>query len=317
MGISNYPNALKEQSAMCTYCGTTKYRQIYENHVGPIPKDATGRSYEIHHIDGDRNNNTVSNLIAVSLQEHYDIHFTQGDYNACRLMRIQRMDYTVAELADLNSKAKKGKVSVKDAITGELMGMISVTDERYINKELVHVSTGLKIKLAEKECHYCNKLLTVNIIRRHEKTCASNPNKVSLTNNVGSTACQYCSKVIGNTNIQKHKLTCDQNPSKTTGINHGKKYTVSQRMCSYCNQSIGATAHSRHELCCEQNPNRSFSSLKGVKKNISIKNCPYCLREIKANAFTQHTQACKLNPTKLSILADSHCHDRSILPQSP
>ena len=238
---------------MCTYCGTTKYRQIYENHVGLIPKDDEGRTYEIHHIDGDRNNNTLSNLIAVSLQEHYNIHFAQGDYDACRLMKKQRMAYTISEIAELNSRAKKGKISVKDAVTGESMGMVSVTDERYINKELVHVSTGLKIKLAEKECQYCNKLFTVNIIQRHEKTCAINPNKVSLSNNVGSTACQYCSKVIGNTNIQKHELTCDQNPAKTTGTNYGKKYVMSQRTCAYCQKSIGATAHSRHERVCKLN----------------------------------------------------------------
>lgn len=251
--IPNYSNDQEGSSAMCTYCGTTKYRQIYENHVGPIPKDHEGRTYEIHHIDGDRDNNTLSNLIAVSLQDHYNIHFAQGDFDACRLMKKQRMVYTVAEIADLNSKAKKGKISVKDAVTGELMGMVSVTDERYVNKKLIHVSTGLKFNLAEKECQHCNKLFTVNIFHRHEKSCFKNPNKVSLTYNVGSTACQHCNKVIGNTNIQKHELTCDQNPAKTTGSNYGKKYIVSQRICSHCLKSIGANAHSRHERVCKLN----------------------------------------------------------------
>lgn len=40
----------------------TIYRKIYENHFGPIPKDKDGRSYEIHHIDGNRKNNEISNL---------------------------------------------------------------------------------------------------------------------------------------------------------------------------------------------------------------------------------------------------------------
>jgi hypothetical protein len=238
---------------MCTYCGTNKYRQIYKNHVGPIPKDNEGRTYEIHHIDGDRDNNTVSNLIAMSLREHYNLHFEQGDFDACRLMKLQRMDYSVAELAELNSKAKKGKISVKDAVTGELMGMVSVNDKRYIDKELVHVSTGLKIKQAEKNCQYCSQIFTVNIIRRHEKACDRNPNKVSLTYNVGSTACQHCCKLIGNTNIRQHELTCNKNLSKTTGNNYGKKYIMSQRPCSHCHKSIGATAHSRHERVCKFN----------------------------------------------------------------
>ena len=238
---------------MCTYCTTNNYRAIYENHIGSIPRETNGRTYEIHHIDGNHNNNDISNLIALSLQEHYDIHFAQGDFDACRLMKIQRMNHTVAEIAELNSKAKKGKVSVKDAVTGKLMGMVSVTDERYINKKLVHVSTGLKINLNEKECQYCNKLFTVNIFHRHEKSCSNNPNKVSLIYNVGSTACRHCNKVIGNTNIKKHELTCEQNPVKTTGTNYGKKYIVSQRICSHCHKSIGANAHSRNERVCKLN----------------------------------------------------------------
>ena len=64
---------------MCIYCGTKHYRKIYQNHVGPIPKDETGRTYEIHHIDGDRENNDPNNLLCVSIKEHYDIHETQGD----------------------------------------------------------------------------------------------------------------------------------------------------------------------------------------------------------------------------------------------
>ena len=40
----------------------TNYRKIYEQHYGPIPKDTDGRSYEIHHIDGNHNNNDINNL---------------------------------------------------------------------------------------------------------------------------------------------------------------------------------------------------------------------------------------------------------------
>jgi len=36
---------------MCIYCNTTNYRKIYENHLGTIPKDHEGRSYEIHQLD--------------------------------------------------------------------------------------------------------------------------------------------------------------------------------------------------------------------------------------------------------------------------
>lgn len=88
---------------MCIYCGTTKYRKIYENHYGPIPKDETGRTYEIHHIDGNRKNNNPANLQALSIKDHYDVHYQQGDWGAC--LRIgSKMKISQEELSAIASK---------------------------------------------------------------------------------------------------------------------------------------------------------------------------------------------------------------------
>jgi hypothetical protein len=59
-----------------------EYRKIYEEHFGKIPKDHKGRSYDIHHIDGDYTNNDISNLIAVSIEEHYKIHKDKEEWGA-------------------------------------------------------------------------------------------------------------------------------------------------------------------------------------------------------------------------------------------
>ena len=59
------------------------YRKIYLKHHGFIPKDNLGRVYDIHHIDGNKKNNNINNLIALSIQEHYDIHLKQNDWGAC------------------------------------------------------------------------------------------------------------------------------------------------------------------------------------------------------------------------------------------
>lgn len=56
------------------------YRKIYEQTFGPIPVDSSGRTYEIHHIDGNHLNNDIENLKAMTIQEHYDIHNAQGDF---------------------------------------------------------------------------------------------------------------------------------------------------------------------------------------------------------------------------------------------
>jgi hypothetical protein len=85
------------------------YRKIYEDNFGPIPFDSNGRSYEIHHKDGDHSNNNPDNLIAVSIEEHYNIHFLQGDYRACAII-AGKMRYTPEEISKLNSLAAKKKV---------------------------------------------------------------------------------------------------------------------------------------------------------------------------------------------------------------
>ena len=86
---------------MCIYCGTNKYRKIYEHHYGSIPKENNGRSYEIHHIDGNHTNNNPNNIIAVSLKEHYDIHYSQQDFGACFLL-AQKMKLPYNQISELN-----------------------------------------------------------------------------------------------------------------------------------------------------------------------------------------------------------------------
>ena len=91
---------------MCIYCTTNNYRKIYENHNGPIPKDNQGRTYEIHHIDGDHSNNNPSNLVALTIQEHYDVHKSNQEWGACRLIadRMGMCPTQISALASLHSQ---------------------------------------------------------------------------------------------------------------------------------------------------------------------------------------------------------------------
>ena len=45
------------------------YRKIWERHNGEIPK-----GYHIHHLDLDKTNNKIENLICLSPQEHFELH---------------------------------------------------------------------------------------------------------------------------------------------------------------------------------------------------------------------------------------------------
>ena len=85
------------------------YKKIYEQHHGKIPKDNFGRSYDIHHIDGNHDNNSIENLVAVTIQEHYNIHYQNEDWAACVLIGL-RMNKSPEEISRLNSLAAQKRV---------------------------------------------------------------------------------------------------------------------------------------------------------------------------------------------------------------
>ena len=99
------------------------YRKLWESVYGSIPKDELGRSYEIHHKDGNRKNNKLENLVCLSIQEHYEIHLKQfietGNHKDLAAARI------LAGKLNKNPKELKGytlseetKQKIKKKLTG-------------------------------------------------------------------------------------------------------------------------------------------------------------------------------------------------------
>lgn len=72
------------------------YRQIYEKEYGKLNK-----GLEIHHIDGNRKNNLLSNLQALTIEEHLQIHLDQHDWGAVQaiLMRIKNPNLNISDIA--------------------------------------------------------------------------------------------------------------------------------------------------------------------------------------------------------------------------
>jgi hypothetical protein len=130
---------------MCIYCGTTKYRKIYENHYDPIPKDETGRTYDIHHIDGNRKNNKPENLKAVTIQEHYDIHYAQRDWSACHRIAT-KMNLSHEHLSELTKLHNKKMVEngTHPFLGGEL--------------QRKQIEEGTHPTQQEWKCEYCDKV---------------------------------------------------------------------------------------------------------------------------------------------------------------
>jgi hypothetical protein len=83
-----------------------KYRKYWVETYGNIPIDENGRTYEIHHIDGNHNNNDINNLMCISIQEHYNIHYNNGDYGAC-VMIAKRMNLPPDYLSKIQTGVKR------------------------------------------------------------------------------------------------------------------------------------------------------------------------------------------------------------------
>ena len=82
------------------------YRKEWIKHHGPIPKDHKGRSYHIHHMDRDRSNNHISNLVALSIFDHFKEHYNAGEWRAVFGIAIN-LDEDEISREDLCKLAKK------------------------------------------------------------------------------------------------------------------------------------------------------------------------------------------------------------------
>ena len=144
---------------MCIYCITEKYREIYKNHYGSIPVDSNGRRFDIHHIDNNHSNNNPDNLKALSLQEHYDIHYSQGDFVACWLI-ARKLKISPEENSKLSSLANKKKVSENRHNLQKRPDGTSVSSDRVANGTHPLVGKGLNHPKVDRKIYCFENLVT-------------------------------------------------------------------------------------------------------------------------------------------------------------
>lgn len=137
---------------MCNYCGTKHHRKIYENHHGSIPIDNFGRTYDIHHLDGNHSNNDPINLIALSIQEHYDIHHKQDNFGAC-IALAKRMKLSPEERSALASKQQleRSKNGTHHFLGGSVAR--TVVKKRIESGEFQRMNKETQLKKVEKGTH--------------------------------------------------------------------------------------------------------------------------------------------------------------------
>lgn len=78
------------------------YRKVWEE----FNNEKIPPGYHIHHIDGNHNNNNPSNLLCVSPEEHWRIHYEQGDIVALYGRFIQG----ASDAGKIGGSKGKGKV---------------------------------------------------------------------------------------------------------------------------------------------------------------------------------------------------------------
>ena len=188
------------------------YRKIYEEYYGPIPSEPNGRTYEIHHIDGNHSNNNPLNLVAVTLQEHYDIHYSQGDYSACGLMVAQRFNRSPEEITE-ESRWLANKL-VEEGRHPFLGGAVQskANADRILNNthnflgssgNLTRISNGTHPSQIKVCCLECKTVSSVsNFKKHHGDMCGIK--KTHKTNKL--ITCPHCSKE-GRRNMQRYHFT--------------------------------------------------------------------------------------------------------------
>jgi hypothetical protein len=177
------------------------YRQIWEQANGPILTDEQGRPYEIHHIDGNRKNNDLSNLKCVTVEEHYSIHLQQKDYYAAFIIG-QRLNRSIEELDEIKkqmSLAKKGKPS-------------SFTGKKHSEESKRKMSESAKRRGIPEERQKRMAIARTGIKRgpfsdeHRARLSASHKGRSNKYKGhcYGTTTCPYCNKTGGVPGMKKH-----------------------------------------------------------------------------------------------------------------
>jgi hypothetical protein len=122
---------------------SSTHRYLYKKWHGFIPTDELGRTYDIHHKDGNHENNSVENLIAIPIQEHYDIHYRNQDYSACALIAC-RMKMSTNEISRLTSLAAQKRVAdgTHHWLTTEHSNNVKESIKRRVNDGTYHMLGG-------------------------------------------------------------------------------------------------------------------------------------------------------------------------------
>jgi hypothetical protein len=105
----------------------TNHRWVWKKHNGEIPVDENNQTYEIHHIDRNKKNNSIENLLCLSKREHAQLHFEAGEFAAAYSI-LKRTKGIIKDFTGWkHSEETKQKISM--SISGDKNPMFGRTRE--------------------------------------------------------------------------------------------------------------------------------------------------------------------------------------------
>lgn len=131
---------------MTIYRNSKYYRSVWEEyHKQKIPD-----GYQIHHIDGNHQNNSIENLICVSSYVHWCIHHLQGDNFSFIKNSHLAAKMGAAASAKKSKGQKRGPMSeeTKKKISAKLKG-VPKSDEHIKASSQAHKALNRKYKCSE------------------------------------------------------------------------------------------------------------------------------------------------------------------------
>jgi hypothetical protein len=204
------------------------YRKIWIKHHGPIPVDSEGRSYEIHHIDGNHKNNDINNLLCVPIHMHYQIHLEQGEYWAANLIanKINMPTHKGFKMPPFSEETKKkmsdAKIGFKPWNTGISLKDLYTKEERKKkfghkkNRGRVHTEEAVK-NMSEAQQ---GRIVTEEHAKKISDTLTGRPLSEAAKDKMREKVeCPHCKNMIGRSGMTRyHFHNCKSNPN-------GPKYT--------------------------------------------------------------------------------------------
>ena len=243
--------------------GLSVYRKIWTNANGPIPVDSDGRTFHIHHVDGNRDNNELSNLQCLSIMDHYRLHERQCDWGACAALIMHMPEkFTPEQVSEIHRKAANALPIEK---VGVLMPHVReanrIAQQKLIDAGKHHLQSGDIQRRSNRErvvagTHNFQQQVSVDAVRKR--------NSVAIEAGTHPFQDSDAKRRWQNEKVRAgiHHLQSPEHSARMTALHHervkkGEHPFQKDKYCEWCGNSGKGGFWYNHGDYCQQNPNNN------------------------------------------------------------